>query len=271
MSNGTGQEIQKYGSYDIEKAEEEQKQLDSEGGGDFYKMKVGRNVLRFLPPPAGQKTPFVVAYQHYVDVPGAQGPVSFVCPRMMAKKPCPACAKAEELRRTGNPADSELANRLTPRRRVFANVIDRKEPDRGVQIAAFGKQIHEQLVGLRRDPDAGGDFTDPQGGFDIVIERTGTGRLDTEYKVYAARRQSPLGNPDWIEQQFGLQRYASPKSAQEIMNLLSGVAAGTTGGAVAPTSGGAPRGSRAQDMVEDDTEATEDDDQPFAPPPRRGR
>lgn len=262
-----GTELAKYGSYEIEAAEEEQKQLDSEGGGEFYKIKVGRNVVRFMPPPIGQKSPFVVSYQHYVDVPGAQGPVTFVCPRMMQKKPCPACQKAEELRRSGNPADAEFASRLTPRRRVFANVIDRKEPDKGVQIIAFGKQIHEQLVALRKDADAGGDYTDPETGFDLVIERTGTGRLDTEYKVFASRRQTPLGNLDWIERQHGLGRFMTPKTAQEIMNLLSGVASGTTGGAVGSGSGGQRRITRVQDEIDDG--GGEDDDPFTAPVPRR--
>ena len=62
------------------------------------------------------------------------------------------------------------------------------------------KQIHEGLVGIRTDEDAGGDFTHPAEGFDIIIERTGKA-LDTSYKVLPSRRSSELGNDEWIAAQ----------------------------------------------------------------------
>lgn len=263
------QGIEKYGKWDASAVVEEQKFLDEGDGGEFMKLAVGRNVVRFLPPPPGARSPFLVVYQHYVEVPGVQKPVVFACPRVMLKKPCPACQKAAELRRTGNPADYDFAAKLMPRRRVFAEVINRAEPERGVQVLAFGKLIHEELRKLRDENEGGGDYTDPVNGFDIIIHRTGTGKNDTEYSVKAVRTNSPLGNDEWLEMRPGLDRFGVVKSAEQIMELLSGVASGATGGqvrrAVAPAQGGRaiPRAT-AQRMVEGPLDPDADgDDNPF--------
>jgi hypothetical protein len=257
--------LAQYGSYEMDAAEDEKKVLDQEGGGDFAKIVPGRNVFRILPPMLGERTPFVVVYQHYINVPGAKGPVVFVCPRLTAKQRCPACEKADKLRRSGNPADMDYAYQMNARRRVFCNVINRKEPERGVQVLGFGKSIHEQLNALRRDPDAGGDFTHPETGFDVVIERTGSGKNDTEYQVFAARRSSALGDLSLLEQRVDLTRYSAVKSVDEIMELLSGVASGTTGGRV-PRQDSRGRSRPASRTAADEIDQSDDDgeDDPFA-------
>lgn len=256
---GTGA-LSKWNPYDEEAAEEEQKQLDEEGG-PFMKIKVGRNVIRIPPPIGDMRSPFVVAHQHFINIPGAESAVSFVCPRLAKVGPCPACAKAEELVRSGNPQDAEYGRQLQPRRRVFCNVLNRKEPDKGMQILAFGKMIHEQLVALRRDPDAGGDFTDPDRGFDLVIERTGTGRDDTKYKVFAARKSSPFGDPDLILEQNDLLKLATPKPLEEIEAILGDTATAATGGRVGRGAAtGGRRAPTAQRMVGRVVPEEEDED-----------
>lgn len=211
----------KHGSYEMEEAEKEEAEL-GKGKTEFLKLEQGRNVIRFLPPAAGKKSPFRVIYQHYVDVPGATGPVVFTCPRMESKQQCPSCAQADKFRKSGNPVDRERAFEMLPSRRVMANVIDRKDPEAGPKVLGFGKKIHEALIALRKDADAGGDFTDPMNGFDIIIERTGAGRTDTKYAVLGARKLSPLGNDEWIEQQHDLDAFARVRALDEIEAALRG-------------------------------------------------
>jgi len=224
--------IVNYGTYEIDAADQEHEDL-SRSGGQFMRLEVGRNVVRFLPPPAGRSTPFVTTFQHFLNLPGVPDAIVFNCPRLMIRRPCPACAKGDKLKASGNPRDQEAARDFWASRRVFACVIDRQDEDAGVKILGFGKMIHEALVAIRRDEDAGGDFTHPVDGFDIVIERTGSGKNDTRYTVRAARSSSPLGNDEWIDQQPNLRHLAKVPTLDEIRAMVQGGDDGAGGGATA--------------------------------------
>ncbi len=65
--------IQKWGSYDIETADEEETSL---------KIIVAGRVFERAP------------YEHYVAVPGQGTGALFACPRRTAKRHCPVCAEA---------------------------------------------------------------------------------------------------------------------------------------------------------------------------------
>lgn len=210
----------KYGSYELEEADREE-QENQNTGAEFMKLEVGRNVVRILPPPLGKKSPFRVVWTHYFTPPGAQTSISFACPAREAQKPCPMCDTADRLKASGNPADHERAKAFFARRRVYANVINRGNPETGVQILGFGKSIHDDLIALRKNPDWGGDFTHPETGFDIVIERKGTTKNDTEYKVYP-KKQSPLGNLEWLENQPDLDKLSKVLTPDQIRARVSG-------------------------------------------------
>lgn len=252
--------LQKYVPYDLETAKEEQEHFDQ--AGDFLKLPQGKTKIRILPPPIdwGIRSPFVRAYQHYIPSPeDPSKKVSFNCPRIMASRPCPACAQADRLRATGNPADRELAKDFSARPRYYVNVIDRGSSDKGPVILAASKTVYEALVKIRSDEDAGGDYTNPgEEGFDIVITKTGE-QLKTEYQVNAARDNSPLGNMDWLEMQKNPAQFARVPTEAELKDMLglddeppqqarSGNAGGTSG-----------RGRRGRNAMDDsiDTEGTE--------------
>lgn len=219
----------KYGSFDTETALEEKEELDASGGAEMFKLAVGRNVLRILPPPVGQRSPFKTVYQHFIELPGNKK--SFICARLEAKKPCAICKKIDELKASPSKADREAGDDMFARRRVFVNVIDRKNHDKGPMVMAVGKQVHEQLLALR-DEETGGDYCHPEEGFDVIIERTGTGKNDTKYKVFLSRKSSPLAgdkdDPDyekmqeWIDTQNDLQKFARLPDQAEVAGLLSG-------------------------------------------------
>lgn len=231
--------IQKWGTFEVEDAQEEKEELAAMGGGAFLKLAAGKNVWRFLPPPLGKRTPFVKAYQHYIEVPGQPSGVSFNCPQCMEKgRKCRACVEVNALKNTGNRSDYEAAMQMAAKVRVYTNVISRANPEAGPQIAAFGKMIYEQLLALREDPTTGGDFTDPMEGFDIVITKTGE-KKSTKYDVKPARLPSPLGELEWIEMQQDLTRFTLVPTDEEIQNKLSEAAFG------ASSAGAARRGPSA--------------------------
>ena len=217
-------EIVQYGEY----TEAEATAVAETGArNNFFKMEAGKSRIRVLPPLLG-KVALKVVSQHFVDVPGATRPIVFACPRILSqgKQRCIVCEKAQKLERSGSPADRDRANDLFPRRRVFANIIDRSRPDDGPLVYEFGKTVHEALAGLRNDQDAGGDFTNPYKGFDVIIERKGTGRMDTKYTVRAARQSTVLSEDseqmnDWIKNQADLDTQARLLSDDDIRRRLS--------------------------------------------------
>ena len=215
-----------FGNYDLNAANEERAVLERAGGGEFFKLAVGKNILRFLPPPAGGRSPFVQIYQHFVKLPGMEKAVSFNCPRMSpGHKPCPMCLKIDDLRGTGNDLDYRMAGDFLAKIRILANIISRKNEDMGPKVFGFGSSIHDPLVALRQDEDAGGDFSHPINGFDITIERKGSTMNDTEYTVRPSRVTSPLAATDeimqeWIDSQPDLQRFARILPFEEIRALL---------------------------------------------------
>lgn len=247
-----------YGEYDEDTAAQEKEELDASGGAEFMKLKVGRNIIRVLPPPVGQRKPYRTVHQHFIEI----GPVSqsVICARLEAKKPCAVCQKVDELRKSQAKIDQDMASSLFARRRVFANVIDRAEPEKGPKVLAFGKTIHEQLVALRSDEISGADYVHPLKGYDVVIERTGTGKNDTKYKVTLARKESALGATEalmqeWIDTQRNLDTYAKLPGIEEVRKLLSGEDEDEEQEAAPPARGArsAAPSARARRTASDDT------------------
>lgn len=209
-----------FGTYELEEVTKEEAWAKG-GSSKYMKLGLGRNVVRFLPPPMGKKSPFVYVFQHFINLPGYPGPIIFNCPRLMQNSPCPACIKSDKFARSSNPADNEAAKSLWATRRIFANVIDRRDEVAGPKILGFGKGIYETLLNLRKDPASGGDFTHPLHGFDIIITREGTGKNDTSYIVTVSRQTTELGNPEWIAQQADLSSLAKVHSFDEIRQMFA--------------------------------------------------
>lgn len=222
----------KYGSYSVEQAQKDREEAARSGGSaDFWRVPSGKSSVRFLPPRVGRTDVFRVQYQHFIRVPGATNVVSFVCPRMQAKQDkitsrfCPACQKLDQLREDGSPGALDQAKDMEPKRRVLTNIIFRGDPERGVLIWGFGKQVQDQLVALRDDQDSGGDWSDPIRGFDIVVEKTGQG-IKTEYKILPARKITRLADDEtmnaWLDSMHDLDRHARIPSDEEIRRLTGG-------------------------------------------------
>ncbi len=246
----------KYEKYTPEAADDEQKQLG--GSNVFVKLEVGKNRLRVLPAPAGQRSPFKVVRQHGVEVPGEQYPVRFEC----LGKDCPACAEESRLSRTGNPKDRDRSYSMRAKPRIFCTAVDRKNEADGPKLWEFGKQIHEQLTKLLKNEDAGGDFTDPYDGFDVLVDREGTG-MDTSYTVFPARQSTPLNDDEqlaaeWCETRPDVEKYARIMSIEEVKALLDGESpkekAARESKKQLPARGGSSSGGSKRRTAQDDLE-----------------
>jgi len=217
----SGGSLVAYGEWSDEAMQKEAKEVGA--GGEWLKIAVGRTVVRFLPPKQGWPSPFVIQHQHFIELPGSDRPVTFACPKMHEGKLCIVCAKADKLETSGNGRDAKMAQRLRPNKRIMANVVaDPGNPEQPVQIWAFGKQVYDQLKSIRQDDENGGNFLDPMNGFNLSINRTGTGKNDTKYVVTAARAQSKLMNMDWIATQKDLRLYVRIPTEEQQRRLLDG-------------------------------------------------
>jgi len=260
--------LAKYGSYSEDAAAKEKESL--QGGGNFMKLEVGKNVVRFLPPAPGRRSPFRTVYQHYIRVPGQQQPVVFTCPRMEAKERCKACEKGQRLQGSANKADRDMARDYFPSRRIMANVLNRKDEDAGAQVLGFGKMVHEELIEIREN---NGDFTHPLEGFDITITRTGTGKNDTRYKVTPSRDNTQLSETvekmeEILEGMIDLDQFAKIYSDEELEAKMKGedvpASAGRLPSNAGESSGGGSGRNVQDDVVEGEiVEEEEEDEFPF--------
>jgi hypothetical protein len=229
-------DLVKYGEWDDEQAAVDKAEAEADGGTPFVKLQVGRNVVRFLPPKVGVRTPFKVVWTHFLRVHGRDKPIPLACPRRESSELCPICDKGFKLRETGNEVDFKESKKWLPRKRVYANVIDRSDPS-GIKVLGVGKQVHDQLISIRHDKEDGGNFTNPtEDGFDIVINRKGTGQMDTEYTVRVARDFTPLHDDaaqanEWIEAQFDLSPFGKTHPAAKLRDLMDGNFGGSNGSA----------------------------------------
>ncbi len=205
-----------YGTYNPDTLDQEDTKIGEITNNAFIELQDGDNVLRFLPPGPDETSPFRITAIHYVDqIPGMSKKAIFNCPRIELSQPCPACAEAERLSKTGKPQDRERARDIAGKLRIYANVVDRGHPE---------KMIREDLKKLRKSVRAGGDFTDPtENGFDVVVTRirTGTGAQDVKYSVAADRNNSPLApTPAEIDaiciKRHNLSQFVNTEVAQEV-------------------------------------------------------
>lgn len=121
-------------------------------------------------------------------------------------EPCPFMEKFQELKKSSDEEDQELAKLLTPRRRfLVAGTLYKDEKGKEIDTENVGKPIliprsvYQDIIDLYLDEDDWGDMTDPNDGYDIKITRTGKGKMDTNYSVTACPKgKNP--NPKYIKE-----------------------------------------------------------------------
>lgn len=211
-----------FGSFDASVARDEANRLQAKEKPNYYKFKNGRNTVRIVPPSKGQRSPFKEIFQHFVPTPS--GIRAFVCPRRMGGGECLVCEKANEMNNI--PGQEEQARNLFAKRKFIVNVIDRDDEDKGPQVMSIGKTVYEGLMKLAADPVDGGDFTHPVDGYDVIIERSGSG-FNTTYTVRASRSNSPLHAEEevmkaWFDAKYDLEVLGTPMESDKISGYLKG-------------------------------------------------
>ena len=223
---------------DIDAMEEDFKKHE-EGRNRANKLcpKPGEYVYRFMPPVKGSGGKFVyVAWMHYVFNPADPAIVAnpdtkdvkgnpVICPQKQRGAACVVCGVVAKLYR-GDEGSRKIAKRLSAREHFFASAVrmdDQTEMKRGPRVYELPTTVYEALVGYLKSKMAGGDFTHPETGTDVVITRVGTGQFDTKYTVSLARRDTPIADKAWLRTLPLLTKAAAEISAPRMQLLLDGV------------------------------------------------
>ena len=181
--------IQKYGSFDLGTMEETEKVLPTGGDSNFFEPKEGKNVVRFMPPKQG-KPAVKIWHKHYFQMGGERKAI--ICTKLQFNQACPMCAMRLKLASSSSRADQKQARGYEASAKVYANIVDMKNPEKGVQVWRISPGLFKKIRKAIDIADVGKIFADPVKGFNIVFGKTGSG-LDTEYDpVAVARESSPL-------------------------------------------------------------------------------
>jgi len=103
-------------------------------------------------------------------------------------EPCALMEAYQELKKSKNEEDREMAEKMSIRKAFLTPVIFYKDgkgkkvdEERSGKLVKIAKSVYNQLIDLYLDEDEWGDITDPKNGYDIKITRTGKGKNDTSY------------------------------------------------------------------------------------------
>ena len=173
--------------------------LNNKGGGNNS----GDYKANFWKPPVGEKSQIrLVPYTHNKDFPFIELYFYFGIgkPRMIAltnfDESDPIMEFANQLRKSGDKENGELAKKLYPKLRIFAPVVVRGEEDKGVRFWEFGKMVYQELLGVMADEDYG-DITAIQNGRDVTVEvipAAETGKMFNTTTVRVKPNQTPLSD-----------------------------------------------------------------------------
>lgn len=183
---------------------------------DYIKLEEGTSELRILPRP-GVGNPFLQTFTHRINVVGKDFALQFECIRMASggSKACPGCEYADKLRKSGSKIDRDKAFKASAQAEYLCNAVVITDPNPTPRIWVVRGKNWDWLKKLALDKRNGGNFAHPTTGFPIVVEREGTGQLDTKY-VLRPGRPEPLADMSWLEAQHDLNGFVNRKSYAEI-------------------------------------------------------
>lgn len=133
-------------------------------GVQVFQPKPGRYLLDIIPFIAGAGNPWADegcihwerTYYTHRGI-GANGD-TYTCPRVTAKERCPVCEHRMKLMKEGDEDNEELIKDLSPKQRQLFQLINLKEPDKGIQLwdisyHLFGKVLDARLRNSEEDEE----------------------------------------------------------------------------------------------------------------------
>lgn len=130
----------------------------------FWKPKLGKQVVRILPRKANKDFPFseVSFHQYNIFKKSIYSLENF-------GEQDPVVQLVKELYNENTEESKDLARKLKPRTKFYAQVLVRGEEGLGARIWEFNKTTYEKLLSIMADDDFG-DISDVTNGTDLTIE-----------------------------------------------------------------------------------------------------
>ena len=177
----------------------------------LFKPKSGVMLLDILPFEVGEGNPYaeegMLHWERTFWVHKGVGANkdAHLCLRKNFKEKCPICEFRNKIQSEGEP-DEELLQSLAPRERQLFNVINRKDPDKGVQIWDISYHLFGKLLTARlrdADEDDGWDlFFTLDKGYTLKIgfgEKSYAGRAYFEAETIDFKRREDPYDDDILE------------------------------------------------------------------------
>jgi hypothetical protein len=187
---------------------------------NFYSWIEGRNILRILPPWEGSEDITRIFGKHWGL--GSEGKINVFCPKQCFGEPCPICEQLSILwKRNPSEEQKEWLRRVGAAPRYYANVVDMNNPDEGPQIAELPKTVMEEIWNIMLDDEVGlGDISNPDKGYDLIIDKTGKG-LSTRYTIRAKRTPSAI-DKSYVDQVVNLDTFVKTESYENLRLIWEG-------------------------------------------------
>lgn len=165
--------------------------------GTTIKPKQGKNRYVILPPYNDEGSWHHNFGQHYIKDESDTLQAVYICANRTHEEQCPICDAMAEAQRTvgvSDPATAEVIKKAYARQEFLVGVLalDTDTPD-VPQVLNLGKTAFEQLVTLVESWTE--QVFNPTGPQIVLIERTGTGALDTKYTVQATPARHTFKKP----------------------------------------------------------------------------
>lgn len=198
-------------SYQRRDPDETKRRAQQGGGDDFdvyldrkvkmFKPADGDNTVRILPPTWKDPKHYGLdIWVHYGVGPDRQ---TYLCLHKMKGEPCPICEERAQAARSG---DEDYAKDLEPRRRVLVYLVDRDNEKEGLQAYPMPQGLDQDITKVSVDKKSGEVLAidHPDEGYDVSFEKSGSQKKTRYEGAQIARRESELGNPDWLDQAVDL-------------------------------------------------------------------
>lgn len=165
------------------------KAKDTLGSGKYWQPKEGKNQIRILPPWSEEGKWFLKLALHYGFKDEEDRNRAYPCLKEWKGTRCPACDAISELKKVDG--GQKIIKAMLPRIKCYVNLIDRRIGEDKVFIYGVSPRIMNEILSYDEDEDYG-DLTHPKTGFDLILEKTGSGLL-TKYAVRIKPKASPTG------------------------------------------------------------------------------
>jgi hypothetical protein len=137
---------------------------------------------------------------------------------------CPACALKDNLYGTKEPSDAEYARSILAKTKVFYNIVDLDDIEKGVQIWTSGIDVLEQLLAYVSNPKYG-DIADPVQGRNIDLYFTDASKSKSgfnSYRVQPDPDRTEIQDPSWLEKMHNLDELVKVLSFEELDAIIYG-------------------------------------------------